>query len=187
MKFQAQMTRIRTLFLFAACALAALGQVPKPKQDGGANPIVKQDGTVVWDGGGITINKLMAGSSEPAYRYLLKYTTRERDYNADTATLVYCAGWDCNTPTKTVEHFAEFGTAEEAIKFVNDGFLNIGSAYLPNGVQGTTTWSGQTVSPAPKFVALYRVTPVEVVTTTDRNEIPQPPKYEEKIRVELKK
>lgn len=183
---------MRALILFAACALAALGQVPKPKQDGGANPIVRQDGTVVWDGGAnipasssVCSNCIVRwGSSEPAYRYLLKYTTRERDYNADTATLVYCSGVNCNTTTKTVEHFAEFSTAQEAIKFVNDGFRypDGGLSSIYGGYVSSSTYE-----PTPTFVALYRVTPVEVVTTTDRKEIQQPPKYEEKVHVELKK
>lgn len=83
------------------------------------------------------------------YPYLLVYTTTEKCPECGFRYAMYCPGSDCNVPTKEVKHFKEFGSKQDALDFLNNGFVG-------------------------KFTRLLRVVEVPVKQSTQTAEVPQP-------------
>jgi hypothetical protein len=98
--------------------------------------------SIIYPGGGVPIVK--------DAKYVLEYLSRETDPTRSYA--MYCPGNpDCNTVYVDVQHLKPFMSKEEALAWLNDGFVGI-------------------------FVRLLAVTDIPVTQEKKITELPQPAK-----------
>lgn len=122
----------------------------------------------------------LAASAFGQSKFLVEYTTTEKDYQSGHVYAVICgpSNPDCDIPVKTVVHYEPFETTEKALKWVNSWGTHADADCFWGSLKGECLDAEK--SDQKTFVRLLSVTPVPVAEKVERKEIPQPAKVEER-------
>jgi hypothetical protein len=112
--------------------------------------------TTIATSGSVIVNSTYPWSSQydAKHTILMVWTTWEKCYECNFSYAMVCSpGVDCNTPSKSVEHYGWFETAADAIKAANERQFEV--------------------------VSLSKAIPLKFDKATVHEQIPQPPQDKE--------